>query len=91
MCRSGWPSGGPRRQDPLFEGGEDLLRHGRRCIPLPPADPFDGKGWEILDSSHDFKTTWFRRCADYVVEARLGGGRRNKKSTLLARAWLKPR
>jgi hypothetical protein len=75
---------------PLFEGGEDLLRHGWRCIPIPPGDPFY-EDWEIFDSSHDYKTTWFRRCADYVVEARLGGGRRDKKSTLLTRAWLKPR
>jgi hypothetical protein len=75
---------------PLFEGGEDLLCHGWRCIPLPPGDPMF-EDWEIFDSSHDYKTEWFRRCNDYVVEAKLGVSRRDGKPKLIARAWLKPR
>jgi hypothetical protein len=45
-----------------------------RCVPIPPADPCGPEGWEIFDSSRDYKTEWFRRCKDHVVEAKLGGG-----------------
>jgi len=44
-----------------------------RCVPVPPADPYGPEGWEIFDSSRDYKTEWFRRCTDHIAAARLGG------------------
>jgi hypothetical protein len=43
---------------PLFEGSSEE-HDGWRCIPVPPGPPEEG--WEILDSSSDRKTLWFRR------------------------------
>jgi hypothetical protein len=36
------------------------MEHSWRNVPQPPA-PDDG-GWIIVDSSHDRKTGWMRRC-----------------------------
>jgi hypothetical protein len=58
---------------PLWEGSS-MDDHGWRCIPMPPGDPLEG--WEVFDNSHDYKTTWFRRCTDHVVTACLAGAGR---------------
>ena len=57
-------------QIPLYE---DSFKHGAyRMQPIPPADPMF-EDWEELDLSDDRWTTWFRRCDDHIVTARLGG------------------
>jgi hypothetical protein len=48
--------------------------HSWRCIPVPPGPPEEG--WRVLDSSHDFKTTWHRLCRDYWGTSRLAGAGR---------------
>jgi hypothetical protein len=60
-----------------------------RCVPIPPADPWGPEGWEILDSSRDYKTEWFRRAVDHVIETKLGVKWRHGGPRLRARAFLR--
>jgi hypothetical protein len=50
--------------------GSDISRDGLRSLPLPPGPPEEG--WQVLDSTHDRRTTWHRLCRDYWGTSRLG-------------------
>jgi hypothetical protein len=54
---------------PLSDDDREM-DHSWRCIPVPPGPPEEG--WQVLDSSHDFKTTWHRIARDYWGTTRLG-------------------
>jgi hypothetical protein len=46
------------------------MKHSWRNIPVPPGPPEEG--WQVLDSTHDRRTTWHRLCRDYWGTSRLG-------------------
>jgi hypothetical protein len=72
---------------PLSDDDSEM-KHSWRNIPIPPGPPEEG--WQVLDSSHDRRTTWARVVRDYWGTTRLAAAGRVIARVLHIKAPDKP-